>query len=117
MIVNKNQIIEAIGYEKVTEEKHEDYHRSDIIPDDESLPKAYLAFAVTNKEYFLLQAGFDEWHDHFDLSSDKEENLKQALSFFNDLVSGKCYMINAVDEKEQYVGGAIIDSKCQAAFA
>ncbi len=40
MIVTKNIISNAIGYEKVTEEVHKDYHRFDILPDDETLPKA-----------------------------------------------------------------------------
>ncbi len=113
MRISKKQIIKAIGYEKVTEYINEDYHRFDILPDDESLPKAYLVFSIADEGYFLLQAGFGDWHDHFDSTDNEEENIKEALAFFNNLIAGKCYMIKKVDERGKYLGGSIAESQSE----
>ncbi len=78
--------------------------------------KAYIAFGIEDAGYYILQAGFGDWHDHFELYDDEEKNIKEAFKFFKNLVAGECFMIKKVNEKGKYLGGAIIDSKIDSSL-
>jgi len=109
MKISIEQLKETFKYERITEYILDEYHRFDILPDDLSLPKAYMAFSVYENDYFLIQAGFGKWHDHFDSSDDDDKNINDALNFFKNLIDGMFYLIEMVDENGNYKGGAIVD--------
>jgi len=108
MEISLNIIKKAIGYDKVEAVAAPGCHRFDILPEDKSLPKAYIIFNVYEGEYSILQAGFSEWHDHFEDFREDDANIKSALEFFKDLVAGRCYLLAEFDAEGNYRSGRMI---------
>lgn len=114
--VDLKKVRKALRYERVREVVGGGLVRYEIDAANPDWPGAYLVLAPEPEsgKHLVLQAGFGEWHEHFDEYRNPDRNVGAALAFLADIVSGRVHLVAGYDAQGRYVGGELLAASAVA---
>lgn len=108
MRLTLEQLKEALAYDRVSVYHGSEYLRFDVLPDDQEHPKVYFAFQSRGGDLSLLQAGFGDWHSHFNRYGGEEKNRAEVLRFFRAVVARELYLLELLETTEGTIGASCV---------
>jgi hypothetical protein len=107
--VNLARVRAALRYENVHEVAGNGLLRFVALPSNREWPSVYMVLQPDPEsgKHHVLQAGFGEWHEHFDEYPDPDRNVADALAWLAKIVSGQVCLVAGHDDRGRYVRGAL----------
>jgi hypothetical protein len=112
MEINLDKVREALGYAHVREISREGLLYYEIDPLDSTWPRAYLVLSRDPEtgKLDVLQAGFGDWHTHFERYRNPDRNIRAALAVLKNIVSGVSSVITFCNARGKSIGSRLVAS-------